>query len=60
MNALRGDCGYACDYAELQTILDEHTNPWGITCQNVGIRDIIIPKNLADAMCKQAQDQRER
>ncbi len=46
--------------AELQTILDEHTNPWGITCQNVGIRDIIIPQNLADAMSKQAQAQRER
>lgn len=46
--------------AELQIILDEHTNPWGITCQNVGIRDIIIPKNLADAMSKQAQAQRER
>ena len=46
--------------AELQSILDEHTNPWGITCQNVGIRDIIIPENLADAMSKQAQAQRER
>jgi regulator of protease activity HflC (stomatin/prohibitin superfamily) len=46
--------------SELQSILDEHTNPWGITCQNVGIRDIIIPKNLADAMSKQAQAQRER
>lgn len=45
---------------ELQAALDEHTNPWGITCQNVGIRDIIIPKNLADAMSKQAQAQRER
>lgn len=45
---------------ELQLILDEHTNPWGITCQNVGIRDIIIPENLADAMSKQAQAERER
>ena len=45
---------------ELQSILDEHTNPWGITCQNVGIRDIIIPENLSDAMSKQAQAQRER
>lgn len=45
---------------ELQAILDEHTNPWGITCQNVGIRDIIIPENLADAMSKQAQAERER
>jgi hypothetical protein len=46
--------------SELQFILDEHTNPWGITCQNVGIRDIIIPKDLADSMSKQAQAQRER
>jgi regulator of protease activity HflC (stomatin/prohibitin superfamily) len=46
--------------SELQVILDEQTNPWGITCQNVGIRDIIIPPNLADAMSKQAQAQRER
>jgi regulator of protease activity HflC (stomatin/prohibitin superfamily) len=46
--------------SELQVILDEHTNPWGITCQNVGIRDIIIPKDLADSMSKQAQAQRER
>lgn len=45
---------------ELQSILDEHTNPWGITCQNVGICDIIIPENLADAMSKQAQAERER
>ena len=46
--------------SELKIILDEHTNPWGITCQNVGIRDIIIPKDLADSMSKQAQAQRER
>jgi len=46
--------------SELQVILDDHTNPWGITCQNVGIRDIIIPKDLADSMSKQAQAQRER
>jgi len=44
----------------LQQIIDEHTNPWGITCQNVGIRDIIIPPNLSDAMSKQAQAERER
>jgi regulator of protease activity HflC (stomatin/prohibitin superfamily) len=45
---------------DLQVILDEHTNPWGITCQTVGIRDIIIPDALADAMSKQAQAERER
>ena len=45
---------------ELQHILDENTNPWGITCQTVGIKDIVIPQALADAMSKQAQAERER
>jgi hypothetical protein len=45
---------------DLQQILDEHTNPWGITCQTVGIKDIVIPADLADAMSKQAQAERER
>ena len=45
---------------DLQHILDENTNPWGITCQTVGIKDIIIPQALADAMSKQAQAERER
>lgn len=44
----------------LQQALDEHTNPWGITCQTVGIKDIVIPEGLADAMSKQAQAERER
>jgi uncharacterized membrane protein YqiK len=44
----------------LQKTLDTNTNPWGITCQTVGIRDIIIPQGLADAMSKQAQAERER
>lgn len=44
----------------LQMILDEHTGPWGITCQSVGIKDIVIPAELADAMSKQAQAERER
>lgn len=44
----------------LQSTLDEHTNPWGITCQTVGIKDIVIPEALADAMSKQAQAERER
>lgn len=45
---------------DLQRILDENTNPWGITCQNVGIKDIVIPQALADAMSKEAQAERER
>ncbi len=45
---------------DLQKALDEQTNPWGITCQTVGIKDIIIPAALSDAMSKQAQAERER
>ena len=45
---------------QLYQVLDEHTSPWGITCQNVGIKDIVIPQALADAMSKQAQAERER
>ena len=45
---------------DLQKILDNNTNPWGITCQTVGIKDIVIPQGLADAMSKEAQAERER
>jgi regulator of protease activity HflC (stomatin/prohibitin superfamily) len=44
----------------LREVLDEKTNPWGITIQSVEIRDIIIPKDLEDSMSKQAQAERER
>ena len=46
--------------AEIQTVLDDKTNSWGITTQAVEIRDIIIPKGLEDAMSRQAQAERER
>jgi len=45
---------------ELQRILDEKTNPWGITVQSVEIRDVRIPHELEDAMSRQAQAERER
>jgi regulator of protease activity HflC (stomatin/prohibitin superfamily) len=45
---------------ELQRILDEKTNPWGITVQSVEIRDVQIPPGLEDAMSRQAQAERER
>lgn len=51
----RGELG-----KRLKEILDEKTNPWGISVQSVEIRDIIIPKDLEDAMSKQAQAERER
>jgi regulator of protease activity HflC (stomatin/prohibitin superfamily) len=46
--------------AELQRLLDEKTNPWGITVQSVEIRDVSIPQALQDAMSRQAQADRER
>jgi regulator of protease activity HflC (stomatin/prohibitin superfamily) len=45
---------------ELQRILDEKTNPWGITVQSVEIRDVQIPLDLQDAMSREAQADRER
>src|SRR5579883_3266788 len=45
---------------ELQRILDEKTNSWGITVQSVEIRDVRIPQALEDAMSRQAQAERER
>lgn len=45
---------------ELQRILDEKTNPWGITVQSVEVRDVRIPPGLEDAMSRQAQAERER
>ena len=45
---------------ELQRILDEKTNPWGITVQSVEIRDVKIPQALEDAMSREAQAERER
>ena len=45
---------------ELQRILDEKTNPWGITVQSVEVRDVQIPLELQDAMSRQAQAERER
>ncbi|UCH85757.1 MAG: slipin family protein [Candidatus Latescibacterota bacterium] len=45
---------------EIQKLLHEKTSAWGITTQDVEIRDIIIPKGLEDAMSRQAQAERER
>ena len=45
---------------ELRRILDEKTNPWGITVHSVEIRDVKLPQELEDAMSRQAQAERER
>jgi regulator of protease activity HflC (stomatin/prohibitin superfamily) len=45
---------------ELQKILDAKTNPWGITSLSVEIKDIVVPKELEDAISKEAQAEREK
>ncbi len=45
---------------ELQQLIDERTNPWGVTVQSVEMRDVIIPDALQDAMSREAQAAREK
>ncbi|MFH1153582.1 MAG: slipin family protein [Pseudomonadota bacterium] len=45
---------------ELQTILDDKTNEWGITVQSVEVRDVRIPTSLEDALSRKAQAAREK
>jgi hypothetical protein len=45
---------------EIQQTLDRKTNPWGITILSIEFTDIVIPKELEDAMSKRAQAERER
>ena len=46
--------------AELQTLIDQRSNPWGVTVQSVEMRDIVIPTSLQDAMSREAQASREK
>jgi regulator of protease activity HflC (stomatin/prohibitin superfamily) len=45
---------------ELQLLIDERSNPWGVTVQSVEMRDVVIPTSLQDAMSRQAQASREK
>jgi regulator of protease activity HflC (stomatin/prohibitin superfamily) len=46
--------------AELQRIIDQRTEPWGINVISVEVKDVLIPTGLEDAMSMQAQAERER
>lgn len=46
--------------AELQKLIDERSNPWGVTVQSVEMRDVVIPTSLQDAMSREAQASREK
>jgi len=45
---------------ELQQLIDERSNPWGVTVQSVEMRDVVIPDALQDAMSREAQASREK
>lgn len=44
----------------LQKIIDDRTEPWGITVNSVEVKDVLIPTALENAMSMQAQAERER
>ncbi len=45
---------------QIQAILDEHTDPWGIKVTNVELKYIDLPQEMQRAMAKQAEAERER
>jgi regulator of protease activity HflC (stomatin/prohibitin superfamily) len=44
----------------LQSILDKHTDPWGIKVTTVEVKHIDLPQEMQRAMAKQAEAERER
>ena len=46
--------------AQLQKLIDERSNPWGVTVSSVEMRDVVIPGALQDAMSREAQAAREK
>jgi len=44
----------------LRAIIDEKTEAWGIKVTSVEVKDVVIPRELQDAMSRQAQAERER
>ena len=45
---------------QLTTILDKHTDPWGIKVSTVEVKHIDLPQEMQRAMAKQAEAERER
>jgi regulator of protease activity HflC (stomatin/prohibitin superfamily) len=44
----------------LQTILDQHTDPWGVKVTNVEVKQVDLPETMTRAMAKQAEAEREK
>src|ERR671929_2259082 len=45
---------------ELQIIIDEHTEPWGVKVSAVEVKDVEVPQQMQRAMAGQAEAERER
>lgn len=45
---------------EIRTVIDTHTEPWGVVISVVEIKDIELPENMQRAMAKQAEAEREK
>jgi regulator of protease activity HflC (stomatin/prohibitin superfamily) len=45
---------------ELQVIIDEQTDPWGVKVSAVEVKDVEIPQQMQRAMARQAESERER
>ncbi|MBI5665854.1 MAG: slipin family protein [Nitrospirae bacterium] len=46
--------------AELQKIIDEQTEPWGIKVSTVEVKNVDLPQEMLRAIAKQAEAERER
>jgi regulator of protease activity HflC (stomatin/prohibitin superfamily) len=44
----------------LQSILDQHTAPWGVKVANVEVKQVDMPESMLRAMAKQAEAEREK
>src|SRR3954467_1952086 len=44
----------------LQSILDQHTAPWGVKVVNVEVKQVDLPESMLRAMAKQAEAEREK
>jgi regulator of protease activity HflC (stomatin/prohibitin superfamily) len=45
---------------ELQQILDQHTDPWGIKVSSVEVKHVDLPPDMQRAMARQAEAEREK
>ncbi|HEY0143284.1 MAG TPA: slipin family protein [Thermoanaerobaculia bacterium] len=46
--------------SRIQTILDQHTEPWGVKVSNVEVKQVDLPESMLRAMAKQAEAEREK